>query len=156
MLCAHNSKVKQAEILACNCQDYTCPLDGNFQSMKSVVYKTNVVEQNGNTETYTGLTKNTFKDRFYGHQTSFNNRKYEHETTLSTHIWKLKDAGTNYDTSWSIIEKAREFNPTTRKCTLCLKEKYHIIFQPSGATLNSRSELFSTCRHRLDKLLVNT
>ena len=77
-------------------------------------------------------------------------------STLSTHIWKLKDAGTNYDTSWSIIEKAREFNPTTRKCTLCLKEKYHIIFQPSGATLNSRSELFSTCRHRLDKLLVNT
>ena len=78
------------------------------------------------------------------------------KNTLSAHIWKLKDAGTKFEISWSIVEKAPEFNPTTRRCTLCLKEKYHIICKPDGATLNSRSELFSTCRHRLSKLLVNT
>ena len=158
----HNSKVQQtednpqAEMPAdCNCRDFPCPLNGDCQAAKSIVYKATVVDGNNNIETYTGLTKNTFKERFYGHTASFNNRNTD-GTTLSTHIWKLKDEGTNYDIHWSVIEKAREFNPTTRKCTLCLKEKYHIIFEPSGATLNSRSELYSTCRHRLSKLLVNT
>ena len=37
---------------------------------------------------------------------------------------------------------------------LCLREKFCIIFKPEGASLNGRSELFSTCRHRL--LLDNT
>ena len=32
------------------------------------------------------------KKRHYGHKTSFENRKYEHATALSTYIWKLKDA----------------------------------------------------------------
>ena len=131
-------------------------MDGKCKSTKSVVYRARVVDENNNIETYTGLTKNTFKDRFYGHRNSFKNRDQEHETTLSTHIWKLRDAGKTFDTFWSIIEKAPEFNPTTRKCTLCLQEKYHILFQPSGATLNQRSELFSTCRQRLSKLLANT
>ena len=111
------------------------------------------MDENGNKETYTGLTKNTFKERYYGHRASFANRDND-GTTLSTHIWNLKDEGKDYNISWSVIEKAPEFNPTTRKCTLCLKEKYHINFQPSGSTLNSRSELYSTCR--LSKLLANT
>ena len=102
---------------------------------------------NGPTATYTGATKNTFKERFYGHAASFRNRKNDHSATLSTQLWKLKDKGAIFDTSWSIIEKGKEFNPVTRQCGLCLREKYHIIFQPAGATLNSRSELFSTCRH---------
>ena len=115
-----------------------------------------MAEENGNIENYTGLTKNTFKQRYYGHQASFRHRQKEHETTLSAHIWKLKDAGIKYKISWSIVEKAPDSNPTTRKCTLCLKEKYHIICKPAGATLNSRSELFSTCRHRLSRLFMNT
>ena len=158
----HNSKVQQAkdnlpaEAPVCNCRNQACPLDGKCQSTKSLVYKATVVDGNNNTETYTGLTKNSFKDRYYAHSSSFRKRKKEHETTLSTHIWKLKDQGLNFDISWSVIEKAREFNPTTRKCSLCLKEKYNILFQPSGATLNTQSELYSTCRHRLSKLQVNT
>ena len=39
---------------------------------------------------------------------------------------------------------------------LCIREKYFIIFQPEGASLNSRSELFTTCRHRKKQLLANT
>ena len=61
-----------------------------------------------------------------------------------------------YDISWKVIDRAKEFNPITKKCRLCLKEKYHIMFHPNGATLNERSEFYSTCRHRLRGLLVNT
>ena len=62
----------------------------------------------------------------------------------------------NYEVKWSIIDRAKEFNPDTKKCRLCIKEKYYIIFQPECASLNDRSELFSTCRHRKKKLLANT
>ena len=60
-----------------------------------------------------------------------------------------------FEIKWKIIDRGKRFNPSTRKCNLCLKEKYHIIFQPSSASLNKRSELFSTCRHRLQQLLEN-
>ena len=98
-----------------------------------------------NFETYTGATKNTFKERYYGHAQSFRLKEKEHATTLSSYIWKLKEKGVEYNTKWSIIEKGKAFNLITQKCGLCLKEKYNIIFQPEGETLNSRSELFSTC-----------
>ena len=104
-------------------------------------------------ETYTGLTKNTFKERHDGYNTTFNNRDKSGKTTLAAHIWKLKDKGANYNLSWSIIEKGSSFNPSTRRCSLCLKEKFHIIFNPAGASLNQRTELFSVCRHRQDMLL---
>ena len=158
----HNSRVQkkggvlEEDIPICNCRNPPCPLDGRCKSTKSSVYKATVVDNNGHVETYTGATKNTFKERYYGHAQSFRLKEKEHATTLSSYIWKLKEKGVEYNTKWSIIEKGKAFNPITRKCGLCLKEKYNIIFQPEGATLNSRSELFSTCRHRLSQLLKNT
>ena len=122
---------------------------------RSVIYRAEVLEDNGTRNTYTGLTGNTFKERYYGHASSFRNRSKENSTTLSTHIWQLKDENKNYNIKWKIIDRGKIFNPTNRKCNLCLKEKYHIIFQPEGASLNKRSELFSACRHRRQKLLEN-
>ena len=112
-------------------------------------------EEDGTINTYTGLTGNTFKERYYGHTSSFRLRDEEHSTTLSSHIWKLEDEGKQFRINWKIIDRGKKFNPSNRKCNLCLKEKFHIIFQPSGASLNKRSELFSTCRHRWQQLLEN-
>ena len=156
----HNLQIqKKSEptlaVVGCNCRpNHPCPMAGNCLA-KEVIYKAKVVELNGTTNTYTGLTGNTFKERFNGHSSSFRNRSDAHKTTLSTHIWKLKDEQKNFHVDWSIIDRGRKFNPTNRKCNLCLKEKYHIIFQPSGASLNKRSELFSVCRHRWQQLLAN-
>ena len=159
---SHNFKVlKGAEeiqpIYGCNCTNAIgpCPLNGNCL-VNSLVYKAEVTDQNQNSTTYTGLTRNTFKQRFYGHRHSFKNRSSEHSTTLSSHIWDLKDKNEDYNVNWSVIGRASDFNPITRKCRLCIKEKFHIIFQPEGAKLNERSELFSTCRHRKRQLLANT
>ena len=106
-------------------------------------------------ETYTGLTSRRFKDRWYEHNHDFNNENKE-GTTLSNHVWKLKNDRTPYNIKWKIINRSNSFNPSTRRCNLCLKEKYFIMFRPEGATLNNRSEFFSTCRHRLKPLLGNT
>ena len=70
------------------------------------------------------ITKNTSKERYDGHSSTFNNRDKSGKTTLAAHIWKLKDRGSNYNLSLSIIEKGKSFNPSTstRRCNLCLKE----------------------------------
>ena len=44
-------------------------------------------------------------------------------------------------------------NHTTGKCRLCNREKWYIMFKPDGATINDRSEFYSTCRHRTQNLL---
>ena len=159
---SHNFRVQRGAeerqpIYGCNCTNAIgpCPLNGNCL-VNSLVYKAEVTDENQNSTTYTGLTRNTFKQRFYGHRHSFKNRKSEHSTTLSSYIWDLKDRNEDYAINWSVIGRASDFNPTTRKCRLCIKEKFHIIFQPEGAMLNERSELYSTCRHRKRQLLANT
>ena len=104
-------------------------------------------------EHYTGLSGNSFKKRWTKHKADFRNRKDEHSTTLSSHVWKLKDEGKHYTVKWEIMDRAPVFNPVTKKCRLCLKEIYYIMFRPDSASLNRRSELFNTCRHRTQKLL---
>ena len=68
---------------------------------------------------------------------------------------EVKDKNKNFDINWNIVDRAQEFNPVNRKCRLCTKEKCYIIFQPEGASLNRRSELFTTSRHRKRLLLDN-
>ena len=140
----------------CNCRKsmYPCPFNGNCL-VESLIYRAEVIDENANLATYTGLTSNSFKKRHYRHRQSFKHRKLEHDTTLSSHIWSLKDENVNFHIQWREVGRAPRFNPITRKCKLCIKEKYHIIFQPEGASLNKRSELFSTCRHRKRDLLMN-
>ena len=75
---------------------------------------------------------------------------------LSSHVWKLKDQGFSYSITWQILSRASGFNPTSGTCRLCLKEKYLIMFAPTTASLNKRSEVFSSCRHRQGKLLDKT
>ena len=158
----HNARVKKQENEhlqpagpGCNCQNKDeCPLPGRCLT-KCLVYKVSVNTENTN-ETYTGLTGDTFKQRHYGHTSNFRHREQQDKTSLSTHIWKLKDENVEFDIDWSILDRAPAFNPVTGTCRLCLKEKYHIMFTPEASTLNKRSEIFATCRHRLKLLLNNT
>ena len=120
-------KQRPASGPGCSCQAgvQTCPMRGQCK-VESILYRAKVIEENCHIETYTGLTSNTFKKRYYKHDSDFNDRKSK-GTALSTHIWKLKDEE---------------------------KKFQHITFKPEGATLNSRNEMFATCRHR-KKLLVD-
>ena len=46
-------------------------------------------------------------------------------------------------------------NSSSKRCNLCLKEKFLIICRPELSTLNKRNELVSSCRHRNKALLRN-
>ena len=47
-----------------------------------------------------------------------------------------------FEVSWKILNKGEQFSPITENSTLCIKEKFHIIFNPESADINSRDELF--------------
>ena len=106
--------------------------------------------------TYIGLISNTFKIRYNSHTCSFRNESKKSETTLSQYIWKLKNLNVTFDLSWKIIETCPSYSPSSKTCKLCLSEKYYIIYHSHMATLNSRNELNSTCRHKRKFLLCNS
>ena len=122
--------------------------------INNVVYKCTITRlDNGHVETYTGGCKN-FKVRYRGHKSSLTKRDGK-QTTLSTYVWNLRDQGVTFDMKWSVIDRAPAFNPTSYVCRLCTLEKYHILFNRQGATLNQRSEFFSKCWHKDPQLLAN-
>lgn len=141
----------------CNCRAKDeCPLDGKCQQVKGVIYQATVTRQdNQKEETYIGLTESTFKIRYYGHTCCFENRSQSNKTTLSQYIWLLKDKGVDYSINWKIVAKSRPYSTTSKKCSLCLTEKYFITHHPLMSSLNKRNELVSGCRHRRKHLLEN-
>ena len=105
---------------------------------------------------YIGLTEKTFKTRYYGHTQSFRNQKNKHKTTLSTYVWDLKDKNIEPSFKWSIIRHARPYSNKSKKCPLCLEEKFQILFyENKRELLNKRSEIIAKCRHMNKFLLAN-
>ena len=89
---------------------------------QSVIYKTS--------ETYIGLTENAFKTRSRNHTASFRHTKHRNSTELSKHVWSLKDNNIDYSISWRIISSSSSYNSSSKRCNLCLKEKFLIICRP--------------------------
>ena len=69
-------------------------------------------------------------------------------------IGKKRRQGGDPKIKWKILEQnIPTYNPVTKICKLCLREKFNIVMKPSLATLNSRQEIFGHCRHKLPKLI---
>ena len=92
----------------------------------SIVYMATAVAGEDQRD-YTGLTAQTFKQRFNSHQQSFRDKKYQSSTALSKHIWSLKEKYTNFEIKWEVQKKATEYQNTTGRCNLCVAEKLAII-----------------------------
>ena len=138
----------------CNCRKKdTCPLSGKCLTT-NVVYQATVTRDDTNEqETYVGHTECQFKTRYNGHTSSFRNAKYKHATELSKHVWNLNDKNVKYSIKWRVLARCNSYSNKTKRCHLCLHEKYIMIYHPKLASLNSRNELLSKCRHRNKFLL---
>ena len=112
------------------------------------------VKTDGDEQTYIGLASTTFKLRLANHKTSFNKEEKRCTTTLSSHIWAIKDRGEEYELEWKLIGRAQPFSPISGNCNLCNLEKYYITFKPSMATLNKKEEINNWCPHK-DKMLLD-
>ena len=151
-----NGREREEVTRTCNCRDKPlCPLKGKCLQ-EGVVYKAIVTQtETMKQDIYIGMTGNAFKTRYNLHISSFRLPHKRSTTTLSEHLWTLKDAGVIHKTEWTILDKAKPCSPATRKCDLCLTEKYHILLGKSRL-LNRRSEIFGTCPHRKKHLLQNS
>lgn len=133
----------------CNCRNENeCPLGGQSE----VVYQA-TVDTREETETYVGLTATDFKTRWRNHRMSFNHKRQRNDTELSKYLWELKEKRVDYLISWKIIARARSYSNATKRCNLCLTEKFFILSYPHEASLNKRSEIISNCRHRRKYIL---
>ena len=118
------------------------------------VYQATVTTENGKVETYVGLAKN-FKRRYYKHEKCLLDENADGQTSLTRYFWKMKNKRENPEIKWKYLEKnIPTFNPITRKCRLCLREKFNIVLKPNLATINSRHELFTHCRHMQFEVIV--
>ena len=163
IITAHNKyilKCKEPEEVAkttnCNCRkERQCPLNNNCLT-SGVIYQAIVTRQDTMAEeSYIGLTANTFKTRFNQHVATFKNEDKRNSTSLSEHIWQLKTNKVPYSIKWGVISRAKEYSTSSKLCNLCLEEKFFIIYKPELCTLNKRTELLGTCRHRKKHLLCN-
>ena len=103
---------------------------------------------------YIGLCSTDFKSRLAVHKQSFKDEKIN-QTSLSKYILKLKNDKVEYNLKWKIIDRGKTYSTTNNTCQLCVKEAYYIIFNPELADLNSKSELFASCRHKKSELICN-
>ena len=119
---------------------------------KSIIYKATVKQENNQTNTYIGLTCNSFKKRFYSHNASFKNPDWN-QKSLCNFVRKLQDKKIQHTISWEKIDQAKCFSPVSGICALCTKEKFHITFKPGVGPLNKKNEMFNNCRHKRRVLL---
>ena len=75
------------------------------------------------------------------------NKKNDTELSKYMYLWQLKEKKKDFTITWKILAKARAYTTLTKRCNLCISEKFFIISKPHMATLNKRNELLSTCRH---------
>ena len=85
--------------------------------------------------------------QYNDHTNSFGNRHHEQDTELSNHIWQLKDKGINFILKWKIVAYVSTCRYGSRRCNLCLTEKYVTARADQKNLLNKRPELIAKCRH---------
>ena len=158
----HNNKVLKGYTnstpqapASCNCQinsKQDCPMPGAC-NQDGAIYEAIVSTKDGRRESYVGLAKN-FKKRYSKHKRTLKDRRVDGQTTLSNYVWEQRDKQMNPLISWKYLEKnIHDFNPVTGLCKLCTREKFQIVLNPSVASLNQRTEMFASCRHKEHYLL---
>jgi len=155
----HNKSVLDKPIIdkdkTCNCRvPEQCPVNGKCMT-EQLIYQAAVTTESNNSppQTYIGLTETSFKTRYNNHTSSFRHSNKRNSTELSKYIWHLKDQDIDFSINWRIMSTAKSFNTNTKRCNLCLLEKFYIVYKPNSATLNNRNELVTMCRHARKHLL---
>ena len=106
-------------------------------------------------KSHIGICETSFKTRFNNHKSSFNIEEKKNTTELSKYVWELKNKKSDFQITWSILKRASAYSNRTKKCQLCLWEKYFIITSDKSSTLNKRIESLNKCRHANKFLLKN-
>ena len=152
----YNKNVTSGNV-KCNCRNESvCSLDGNCQQ-NDLIYKCIASTSVNPDKVYLGTAEGEFKKRYYNHDKSFRHRSYANETTLSKYVWEIKDKCNEMPSlKWSAVKSVPGCSNISKRCLLCLHEKFEIVNYPNQEELlNKSSELISKCRHANKYLLAN-
>ena len=134
------------------------------------IYKVLILTGDGHTYGYIWMTGQTFKKRYYGHQSTFRDEDCRKDsganngTALSARVWEMKDKALTPKMEWAIIGRAFPYQAGAKACDLCRLEKKHIAlgskglltkWPPNCILLNKRSEIMSKCPHKRAFSLAN-
>ena len=133
-----------------------CPLNG-LCLKSSILYQATIKcsDSKYKQKRYKEICETTFKKRYANHKKSFNLINSKNDITLSVEYWTLKQKQQAPRLTWDIKGQYKAYNPTLKKCNVCLNEKLAMIDDPDKNLLNKRSEVISQCRHRNKFKLVN-
>ena len=66
----------------------------------------------------------SLKDRFGNHKKSLTHLKHKNDTELSKEFWEIKNRNGTSKITRKIIRICPFYNPNSKRCLLCLNEKY--------------------------------
>ena len=115
---------------------------------ENVLYKATCTADQEPKMEYLGIAATEFKFRFNNYTSSFKNEDKGQSTTLSTYFWKMKKKGRNPKVSFKLLRVVPSFTPEMGRCALCSAEKLAILKADPRKTLNKRTEIMATCRHK--------
>ena len=152
----HNCKVlstKNVDRLG-NCRNKDSSHLGGKCLQTCIVYKADVIT-NKDSHIYCGASDGEFKSRYNNYTNSFCHRHRQQDREFLKYIWKLQDKGINLLLKWSIIPYASTYRYGSRRCDLCLTEKYVIARAEEKSLSNERTKLISKCHHRNKYIFKN-
>ena len=112
-------------ILPCNCRK-KCewPSDGKSRA-ENIACKCVASVDGYRNKVYLGTAEGDLKQRFHKHRASFNNEGHSTDTTLSKCVWEIKEKFKIMPSlKWSIIKSVLAHSNISKKCQLCLQEKF--------------------------------
>ena len=153
IISSHNKSIlaKSTDVtepLPCNCRN-TCPMGRTGECrLSNIVYKATVEADDSSKKEYIGISGTEFKLRYANHKQSFDNERKRDATSLSQHIWNLKESDVPFSLKWEVLSKCTPYAGGSRVCNLCITEKFEILKCDPKITLNKRTEIVGKCRHR--------
>ena len=101
---------------------------------ENVEYKA-TIKTNNSVKQYIGVTSGTIKKRMYNHKLSFTSRNYSTNTSLSTHIWYLKDRNISPTITWEILKICTRLQQDIKMPSLPPQEtiNYHLPIKKHAA-----------------------
>ena len=135
-------------------QEEECPLGGKCRA-ENIVYKF-VASADGYPNKVYLDTAGYFKRCFYNHRMSFNNEGHLTDTTLSKYVWEIKEKFKIMPSlKWSKFKAIPAYSKISKKCQLCLQEKFEILnYRNPNELLNKRSELIYCFYCRIINLMT--
>ena len=158
---SHNKKLTNAENK--RTKDYNCRkkeechLEGKCRS-KDIIYKCVVTVTGHPRKVYLGTAEGDFKQRYYNHKKylKIENMQTRHHYQNTSGKRKINTINTTPNLMWCTVKSVPGYSNISKRCMLCLHEKYEILNYPDQEELlNKRSELVSKCQHFNKFLLSN-